>query len=73
MGVEMGQWCRAEETEVMDDKCRRNALLLRVDGNDIQHGFGETVDEETKADGRMGKKRLWRRASATKIKADECV
>lgn len=51
MGVEMGRWCRAEETEITDRQFRRNALLLRIDGNDIQYDFEEIVDEETKATG----------------------
>jgi hypothetical protein len=47
----MGRRCRAEGDRCHGQQFRRNALLLRVDGNDIQHGFGEIVDEGTKATG----------------------
>jgi hypothetical protein len=45
---------------------------LRIDGNHIQHDFEEIVDEETKTTGGW-QERLWRCASATKLKADESL
>ena len=69
MEVEMGRWCRAEETEATDSNSGAMLCCLRVDGNNIQHGLEEIVDEEPKAT-QGWQERLCDVRQPRKIKAD---